>query len=244
MKRSALVRSATLAVSLVLALGAGAQAQQIEPRGWLGVLLAEAPVATGDTDTATPPGGVLISRIVKDGPASRAGLRAGDIVRFVDARPVESVSDLVSTVGGLEPGTWVSFTVDRRGRERDVRVRLIARPENTSNLELREGWVGAGAIDLPASLQQHFGAPERSGVMVSEVVEGSPAHAAGLELGDVVFSVNGVEIRSARHFQSEVRGGGVGNPLEIVLMRSGLEIVLEAIVEEEPAEDEASDETS
>lgn len=220
----------------------GALAQEERPKGWLGVLLGELPAPPADADgLESEPGGVRIERIVRGGPADGARLRAGDIVRQVDGQPVESVRDLIAAVGGVEPGTWVTFGVDRRGRDRDVRIRLETRPTDTSRLDLREGWIGAYAIDLPPTLQEHFGAPEGTGVMIAEIDEGGPAHIAGLELGDVVYSVNGVDTGSVRNFASQVRSGGVGNPMEIELMRGGVEIVLEAVVEERPEE---TDETT
>lgn len=211
-------------------------AQESEsPKGWLGVLLRPESPSPGDVSDERP-AGVRIARIIQDGPADRAGLRASDVLRTVDGSPVESVPEVISRVSSLPPGSWVAFGIERRGREREVRVRLDTRPTDTSRLDLKEGWIGAEAIDLPPALRVHFGASEESGVMVSDVDERGPAYASGLELGDVVFEVQGQEVRSARQFLALVGGAGVGNPVEIRLMRSGVEIVLEPLVDQEPAE--------
>ena len=193
--------------------------------GWMGVMLGEA-----------PSGGVGISRILDDGPAMRAGLRAGDIIVEVDGVKVESTAGLIGAVSGMDRGSWVSMTIDRGGKNRELKIRLEGRPLNLQRLKYREGYIGIDAIDIPQSLREHFGAPEDAGAMVSEVLEGEPAYIAGLELGDVIYEINGTKVGSAGHLLSLIGGGGVENDIEIRLMRDGLEIVLEATVVDTPEE--------
>jgi len=207
-------------------------------RGWIGAQLTNVERPAGDEGGQTPAGGVRIVKIVRDSPASQAGLRAGDVVLTRDGAPVESVSGLIKAIGESGPGSWLTFTIDRRGKERDIRLHLETRPANIGELEMREGWIGIDSIGLPPSLRVHFGAPEKAGVMISEVIEGGPGYIAGLELGDVVYLVDDREVRSARHLDALLRGGGIGNLLEISLMRSGVEIVVEATVVEEPRDGE------
>ena len=193
--------------------------------GWMGVMLGEAPSS-----------GVLISRVLEGGPAMKSGLRAGDIIVEVDGIKVESTAGLINAVSGLDAGSWISMKVDRKGKKRELKIRLDGRPENLRSLKYREGYIGVDAIDIPEALRKHFGAPEDAGVMVSEVKEGDPAYIAGLELGDVIYEINGTTVRSAGHLLSLIGGGGVENGLEIRLMRNGLEIALEATVIDTPEE--------
>ncbi len=225
-------------VGMVLALAAPAAAQEAarRPAGWIGVFLANAtPAAEGEAaDAAEAPAGVKVMRIVRDGPADRAGLRASDVVKRVDGAEIRSVADLVATIGKTEPGSWVALGIERRGSEREIRVRLDARPARVRGLETRDGWIGLEAIDLPASLREHFTGDRDTGVMVSEVAEASPAFVAGLELGDVVVAVDGDPVRSAGELAARIAGGGVGNPIELTVMRDGLELTLEARVADVP----------
>jgi serine protease Do len=224
----------TIVAVVLLALTFYAAHAQEKPRGWMGVLLGEPDRAAADQAGSPPDEGVRIVRLIRDAPAAQAGLRAGDVSLKVNGLSVDSVQGLIATVGGLEPGSWVEFTIDRRGREREVRARMDTRPAQIRGLDTVEGWIGIDSIDLPAALRLHFGAEEDAGVMISEVVEGGPGHVAGIELGDVVFSVDGRQVRSSGGLQALIRGGGVENVLEISLMRSGVEIVVEATVAEEP----------
>ncbi len=52
------------------------------------------------------------------------------------------------------------------------------------------GYLGVEAVELTAELRGHFGAPVENGVMVSRVADGSPAQNAGLQVGDILTSVD------------------------------------------------------
>jgi serine protease Do len=209
-----------------------------EPRPWLGVYLDTAQAVSDEEGTEIRPAAVIIRRVVQEGPAAEAGLRARDRVRAIDGVPVRSTDELIARLGTLGPGTWVTLDVERGERELQLRLRLGDRPERVSRLDVREGWIGVSAIDLTPSLRLHFGAPEESGVMVAEIEPGGPAEAAGLQLGDVIFEVEGEAVPSSRELTRMIVGGGVGNTLEIVLARGGAEIVVEADVIDAPEDDE------
>jgi predicted metalloprotease with PDZ domain len=73
-------------------------------------------------------GGVLVSSVDADGPAAKAGMKAGDVVLKVDGKAVEDGNDLREVVSQAEGGKEVTVTVQRDGRPLDLKVTL-ARPE-------------------------------------------------------------------------------------------------------------------
>ncbi|MDX1577975.1 MAG: PDZ domain-containing protein [Gemmatimonadota bacterium] len=68
-------------------------------------------------------GGALVTSVSEDSPASRAGLRAGDVIVGLDGESVDEPGDLLDVLGGLEPGT-VSMRIVREGAERTLRVEI------------------------------------------------------------------------------------------------------------------------
>ncbi|HSQ83020.1 MAG TPA: S1C family serine protease [Casimicrobiaceae bacterium] len=86
------------------------------PRAWLGVYTAE----TAD--------GVTIQGLARGGPAERAGLQPGDIVRDVAGDPVEGLADFYRQVWKRGPaGTPIALTLTREGRLTNVSVRSVDR---------------------------------------------------------------------------------------------------------------------
>lgn len=224
-----------LLVLLVCGTASWAQDPERGPSGWMGVMLAAAPnVANGEGAEASE--GALVTAIVLDSPADRAGLRARDRILTVDGSSVESVAELIARVKALDPGSWIAIEIERRGERRELRIRLGERPTDAGEFRLRQGWIGIEAIDLPPALRLHFGAPEEAGAMVSSIEPTSPAEVAGFELGDVVYEVDGEPVGSARELANAIRRGGVGNPRSFTLVRDGAEIELETTLENEPEE--------
>lgn len=85
-------------------------------RGWLGV-------SVDDRN-----GGVLIANMDRSGPASRAGIRPGDVVLAVNGEKIESSRGLIRAVAGVPPGNSVRLTVRRTGREMEINVTVGRRP--------------------------------------------------------------------------------------------------------------------
>ena len=59
-----------------------------------------------------------------DGPADRAGLKAGDVVIAFDGKPVSEGGDLVVAIRARTVGDKVTLTIRRSGSERDVTMVL------------------------------------------------------------------------------------------------------------------------
>jgi len=226
-----------IAAMLVIATGAGlASARAAEPdAAWLGILMGRLELSDGGGEAvdAAPPG-VPIRFVIAESPAEAAGLRSRDRVLSVDGQPVSGPAELLALLRGHKPGAWVPITYERRGHEYDTRVELGERPSDLNRVRMIEAWSGAALIDLPPALRGHFGAPEDSGAMVAEVAPGSPAEAAGLRLGDVVFELDGQPVESGQAFLREIAAGGVGNPVELRVARDGVELVLEAVLQRAP----------
>ena len=74
-------------------------------RGWLGV-------AVDDRD-----GGVTIASVDRNGPAAKAGIKAGDVVVAINGDRIDSSRGLIRAVAAVTPGNGVRVTVRRQGRE-------------------------------------------------------------------------------------------------------------------------------
>jgi serine protease Do len=68
--------------------------------------------------------GVLVTRVEQDGPAAKAGVKAGDVILKVGDSAVREGSDLREALGKLEPGSSVTLTVQREGQPLELKVTL------------------------------------------------------------------------------------------------------------------------
>ena len=96
-------------------------------RGYLGLYMGNA------HDNAPPPEneetGVYVIQTVKDGPAAKAGLFPGDIIKAVDGKPVKDNTDIRRVILPLKPGDHVTMTIMHMGQLKDVSVSLGQAPE-------------------------------------------------------------------------------------------------------------------
>jgi len=231
---TALVLSLFLIVSVAAADTAPAPATTApaDP-GWLGVSLGSSAAEPGVGLEGTPEG-VKVVGIAHGSPAQRAGLRVRDIILSVDGKPVSTPKDVIAIVTSLSPGASLALSVSRKGEERLVTPSLATRPTDAALMKMFDGWIGVDAIELPASLREHFGAPAEAGVMISMVKAGGPAEAAGLDVGDVVFEVDGEPVRSLNTLRNLIASSGIDNRVEMRVMRNGAEVVLEPLVASRP----------
>jgi serine protease Do len=169
--------------------------------------------------------GALVRNVESGGPADKAGIEAGDIITKVDGKSIERSADLPRLIGGTKPGSRTSLQVYRRGNYRDLNVAVGEfepdRPRRTAEAESpatpsAKTAIGVSVSDLPEAQKREL--KVRGGVLV-DAVEGAAAR-AGLREGDVILSMDNVEVTDAKHFGSLVAKLDKARPVSVLVRRA------------------------
>lgn len=180
-------------------------------RGLLGVSVQDLTPALAEAFgiTATTRG-VIITEVTSGSAAERAGLKAGDIVLSVNGQPVSRAAAIRNRIGMLRVGEEVRLQILRDGKERTLTATIQERQAHTASGPLSPRLQGAQFGET-----QDPNAPkgQRTRVVVTEVMPGSPAAQAGLRRGDIILSVNRRSVTSLSEFQAAVRE----NPSQVLL---------------------------
>ncbi len=97
-------------------------------RGWIGVEPADLSPELTQTFGVSAKRGVLITGVLQNGPAAQAGVRPGDVVVEVAGKQIANVSELLSGVAALKPGTPTKFRVLRQDHAVELNVTPGLRP--------------------------------------------------------------------------------------------------------------------
>ena len=96
-------------------------------------------------------------------------------------------------------------------------------------------YLGVALTELTPELREHFGVAAETGVMVSKVIEGSPAERAGVKVGDIITALNGQGVKSASGLSHAVRQNEAGDEVSIEVVRRDGMANLTATLEERKA---------
>ncbi|HSM19258.1 MAG TPA: DegQ family serine endoprotease, partial [Hyphomicrobiales bacterium] len=176
-------------------------------RPWVGAGLQTVTADIAESLGLARRGGALVSEVRSDGPAAAAGLEPGDIITAVDGFEVVDVDAFGFRMATRGIGGTARLDVLRDGRKLTVEVPLQAPPEdpprNETQLSGNHPFAGATVVNVsPAVAEELRLGLTASGVAVWETARGSPADNVGLERGDIIRRVNGVEISSVRQLKS------------------------------------------
>jgi C-terminal processing protease CtpA/Prc len=254
---------AALVLAGTIAGRAGAQSTSSE-RPWLGVSTQE--ITTDLREGLDYRGsGVLVTRVVADSPADRAGLEKGDVLVSFNSRTIDTPSELVEVVRAGRIGQSVSLSIIRDGQRRSLTARLATRSDsddeafdapappaaprapraprapkaprarmfdwNGDSFEFPDmkgltmmrgmgrGRLGVYIQDLNAGMADALGVPDGKGVLVTDVMDDTPAAKVGIKAGDVITEVGGKAVDDVTDLHRELadREGRVS----ITLMRRG-----------------------
>lgn len=171
-------------------------------RGFLGVSMQDISPALAEAFGLEQQSGAIINEVLENSPASKAGLKTGDIVVSIDGKNIVNANDVANRIGLLPVGETIKFKVLRDGKQSEfvvtIDVRTQASTDPRSVNELLRG-VSVGDIQQDSA---YFGKAE--GVIVANVERGSIAWRSGLRVGDVITSVNKAPIKNLAQFLKAV----------------------------------------
>jgi serine protease Do len=217
-------------ITFLLALAFPVYAQEA---GWIGVRVED------QRDR-----GVIVRNVESNSPASRAGLKEGDIITQFGKEDVLGVQQFSRLVRETPVGRTAEMKIKRDNRDQTVHVTAERSPTlrdsfNGFNIRMPDIRIG----DFPRvevnttytqsgirierltdQLRDFFGVYSNGGVLVTSVDPGSAAEKAGLKAGDVVTAVDGRNIRTPAEFGREMRGGSSTKTVKIIRNKQEQEI--------------------
>ncbi len=173
--------------------------------------------------------GAIVAQVTPDSPASRAGLKQGDVVVQVNGQPVLNSSALQVAVSEVTPGTHISLGILRNGQPQTLNVTVGSYGDkgtqvagNDSNGAPQSGKLGLAVSDLTQDARQQLQAPsDVRGAVIQTVRPDSPADEAGLAPGDIILEVNRKPLSSADQFVSAVHAAPGGHDLLLLVWSKG-----------------------
>lgn len=175
-----------------------------------------------------PRGGLVVRHVTPEGPAAKAGLQKGDIIIRVANRQVDDYDDLLGAIAGNDPGDQLTFVALRDRAPRRFKLTLGPPAKPGDKAPAVEGCRSSpylGVLVVPADQLSDETASrlgldeEEKGVVVLDVVPGSPAAKAGLRHGDLITSFDGQEVRDPGVLRSRVRQGKAGAEVKLRVKR-------------------------
>jgi serine protease Do len=183
-------------------------------RGRLGVMVQGVDVALAKAMGLDGPKGALIEDVEKDGPASLAGLKPGDLIVAVGDRAIARSEELPRTIAKHEPGEKVSLKFLRDKQEHAIDVTLDAIKEKVDHSidedaadDHPSGKMGVAVADAP-----------EGGALIRAVEPLSPADGELLP-GDVVLTVEGKKIEDAKSLATAITAAPKGKALLLEVVR-------------------------
>lgn len=212
-------------------------------RGYLGVVIQDISRDLADAYGLSRPAGALVSRVMPGTPAEKAGLKEGDVITQFNGHDINLSAELPQMVGRVKVGSSYPLTVIRDGKARTLNFEVAALPED-------EAPVTTGSKGKPAkpdlsrlgissirdlSVEEKAALKIEGGVVVMQIGEGAAAD-AGLRAGDVIVSLQGKPVNTAREFIESAKSLPAGKALPLAVNRRGQPIImvlrLDAVAEE------------
>jgi serine protease Do len=163
-------------------------------RGYLGVHIQSMTPELSKALKIEEQKGALVSEVVPDGPAAKAGIERGDLIVSYDNKNVEDSHDLSRIVAATEQGKKVKVTVLRNGEKKDIHLKIGKLSSDRTALN-RSGdpeelkW-GLTLDRTDTGTPYKRGSGKDGAVVVVRVQPMSPADVAGIHRGDIILEVN------------------------------------------------------
>lgn len=173
-------------------------------RGWLGVAISPVTPEIAASLNLQAVKGAVVNNVTDESPASKAGLREGDIILRFGEREVNHVQDLTRAVADTKAGTARDVRIIRDNREQTVRVTIAKLDEGAQPKPVLAS-ASPGATDGVSVAELGLGLAARDGaVVVTSVKVNSHAADVDIRVGDKVVKVNQVTPTTPEAIRKEV----------------------------------------
>lgn len=174
-------------------------------RGFLGVSLQPIDKDLADAFGLDKPEGALVSEVVKDSPADKAGIKQGDIILEYNKTSVKSLGSLRNDISMMTPGSKVFFKINRKGQILSIPIVIGSASNAAVEASGIVAKLGLEIDDLKPDMANQLGYSSKDeGVVVTKVKPGSAASMAGMRPGFLIQAVNHKKVSTMEDFNQAI----------------------------------------
>jgi serine protease Do/serine protease DegQ len=144
--------------------------------------------------------GVVISQVVEDSAASKAGLKVGDVIAEINGVPVKSASAMRNMVGLMRVGAKMDISVIRNGEQKKLTAYIADEVEQSIDGEKLNPRLAGAVIESHDEAKNQY-------LVVASVARGSAAWNARLRKGDLILSVNRTPVKTLSDLKKMIKPG-------------------------------------
>ena len=190
-------------------------------RGWLGVTIQSVTPELAKSFGLSDGNGALVSGIIPESPAGKAGLKSGDIILEFDGKKIKEVGELSRLVAATAVDKKVTILIVRDGKEEKVTV-VIDRLKESGSDERGESIhdkLGLTVSELNKELADRLQLKETTGVVITGLKSNGPAQESGIAEGDVIKEIDGKKIATLKDYENAVAAHKKGHIIRFLIKR-------------------------
>lgn len=191
-------------------------------RSFLGVMLQPVDKDIAEAFRLEKTEGALVSEVVKDSPADKAGIKQGDILLECNGTPIKSIGNFRNEISLMPPGSTLQLKINRKG---NLLVLPVTLESSADTMAVPGGVVqklGVEVETLTPELRNQLGFTKgEEGVVITKVKPSSPAAMAGMRPGYLILAINHKKVNSIAEFNEAMAEAATSKRPVLLLIKSG-----------------------
>lgn len=168
--------------------------------------------------------GLVVSSLVSEGGAEKAGLQSGDVITSVDGKNTSDSEDLRDILASHKVGDQVNVQYERQGQAGQTTVTLGKSRLFTTNFSYKE----RNPCDVFIGVYTGATGSNGRGMSISGIIDNTPASAAGLQANDVILAIDDVPVNAYSEVLRERNKHKPGDWFTLRIRRGNSEIDVDA----------------
>jgi len=191
-------------------------------RGWMGVVIQKVTPEIAKNFGLTESEGALVADVMEQGPAEKAGIKRGDVIVTYNGKKIKDNDQLPRLVGATEIGKKVKVGLIREGKPIEVEIVIAELQEEglkaSKKPEIEKDF-GLVVQDITPEIAKHLSLKDKRGVIVTDVLPGSPAQDGDVRSGDIIKEIGRKPIRNVADFREAMKRVNIKEGVVILIKR-------------------------
>jgi serine protease Do len=191
-------------------------------RGWMGVVIQKVTPEIAKNFGLTESDGALVADVLEQSPAEKAGIKRGDVIVVYNGKKIKDNDQLPRLVGATEIGKKVKVGLMRESKQIEVEIVIAELPEEGLRASKKpevEKDFGLIVQDITPEIAKHLNLKDKRGVIVTDVLPGSPAQDGDIRSGDIIKEIGRKPIRNVADFREAMKRVNIKEGVVILIRR-------------------------